>query len=126
MGNSGRLRQEQNAKIIDAHDVVIRFNQGRTQGFEKFVGKKSTFRMFNGAYVGPKQGGEITIAQVRLYVCRVCLRKGTCVKGCKLLPRCIVLRCIRGVCAHVAAGAWVCESRNVNYVKRVSYSINSR
>jgi len=65
VGNSGRLRKENHAKNIDGHDIVIRFNQGKTQGFEKMVGKKSSFRMFNAPFVGPKQGGEVTIAQMR-------------------------------------------------------------
>jgi hypothetical protein len=64
VGNSGRLRVEHHAARIDAHDIVIRFNQGKTQTFEHLVGRKSSFRMFNGPYVGPKQGGEVTIAQV--------------------------------------------------------------
>ena len=65
VGNGGRLRQEYHQKEIDAADVVIRFNQGVTQGFEKHVGSKSTIRMYNGPYISPKQPGEITIAQIR-------------------------------------------------------------
>lgn len=64
VGNSGRLRNEHHAAAIDAHDIVIRFNAGKTQNFEHIVGHRSTFRMFNGPYVGPKQGGEVTVAQV--------------------------------------------------------------
>jgi len=64
VGNSGRLRNEHHAAAIDAHDIVIRFNAGKTQNFEHIVGRRSTFRMFNGPYVGPKQGGEVTVAQV--------------------------------------------------------------
>jgi len=65
VGNGGRLRQEYHQEAIDAADVVIRFNQGVTQGFEKHVGTKSTIRMYNGPYISPKQPGEITIAQIR-------------------------------------------------------------
>ena len=65
VGNGGRLRQEYHQKEIDAADVVIRFNQGVTQGFEKHVGSKSTIRMYNGPYISPKQPGEITIAEIR-------------------------------------------------------------
>jgi len=65
VGNSGRLRKEQHAARIEAADMVLRFNQGRTQGFEKIVGSKSSFRMFNAPFVSPKQPGEITVAQLR-------------------------------------------------------------
>lgn len=65
VGNGGRLRYEVHGKEIDALDVVIRFNQGRTKGFEKQVGTRSSIRMYNGPYVEPKQAGEVTIAQLR-------------------------------------------------------------
>ncbi|QDZ23546.1 sialyltransferase [Chloropicon primus] len=65
VGNGGRLRQEFHQDAIDSADIVIRFNQGVTQGFEKHVGTKSTIRMYNGPYISPKQPGEITIAQIR-------------------------------------------------------------
>ncbi|XRB08604.1 beta-galactoside alpha-2,3-sialyltransferase [Pycnococcus provasolii] len=65
VGNSGKLRWEQHGAAIDATDIVIRFNQGRTKGFERQVGRKSTFRIYNGPYVEPKQAGEVTIAQLR-------------------------------------------------------------
>eukprot|EP00899_Mesostigma_viride_P008212 jgi/Mesvir1/17392/Mv08690-RA.1 len=65
VANGGRLRHEVHGTEIDASDVVIRFNQGKTQGFEKEVGTKSTFRLFNGPYVEAKQPGEICVAQVR-------------------------------------------------------------
>ena len=63
--NGGRLRQEYHQEAIDAADIVIRFNQGITHGYEKNVGSKSTIRMYNGPYISPKQPGEITIAQIR-------------------------------------------------------------
>ena len=65
VGNSGKLRWEQHGAAIDATDIVIRFNQGRTKGFERQVGRKSTFRIYNGPYVEPKQSGEVTVAQLR-------------------------------------------------------------
>lgn len=48
VGNSGlSLFNERQGKAIDAHDVVIRFNDGPTQRFEKYVGTKTTFRFVN-------------------------------------------------------------------------------
>eukprot|EP00898_Chlorokybus_atmophyticus_P005961 jgi/Chlat1/6366/Chrsp44S05755 len=74
VGNAGSLRNASFGSLIDSKDVVIRFNQGRTKGFERqasptkrvdSVGRKSTIRLYNGPYVEPKQPGEITIAQMR-------------------------------------------------------------
>lgn len=44
IGNSPRLGQERNGERIDAHDVVIRINDGRTTGFEAFGGVKTDIR----------------------------------------------------------------------------------
>jgi len=66
VGNGGRLRYETRGAAIDAADVVLRFNNGRTRGFEKQVGKKSSFRFYNGPSVEPKQVGELTVAQLRV------------------------------------------------------------
>ncbi|KAK3249492.1 hypothetical protein CYMTET_41078, partial [Cymbomonas tetramitiformis] len=65
VGNSGKLRHEIHGHEIDAADAVLRFNQGRTKGFEKQVGTKATFRMYNGPYASPKQKGEVTLTQLR-------------------------------------------------------------
>ena len=66
VGNSGVLRYPPSyAKDIDSADVVIRFNHGVTQGYEKWVGSKSTFRMYNSPFVSPKQSKEVTFAQLR-------------------------------------------------------------
>jgi hypothetical protein len=65
VGNGGRLRYEAHGEAIDAAEVVVRFNNGRTKGFEKQVGKHSHFRFYNGPSVEPKQAGELTVAQLR-------------------------------------------------------------
>ena len=48
VGNSGlSLFNENQGEAIDKHDVVIRFNDGATAGFEKYVGTKTTYRFVN-------------------------------------------------------------------------------
>ncbi|XP_033950937.1 CMP-N-acetylneuraminate-beta-galactosamide-alpha-2,3-sialyltransferase 1-like [Pseudochaenichthys georgianus] len=42
VGNSGNLRRSHYGPLIDAHDLVIRMNHGRTKGFEEDVGTRST------------------------------------------------------------------------------------
>ncbi|CAI5689984.1 unnamed protein product [Oreochromis niloticus] len=42
VGNSGNLRGSQYGPLIDFHDIVIRINRGRTKGFERDVGTKTT------------------------------------------------------------------------------------
>eukprot|EP00899_Mesostigma_viride_P008779 jgi/Mesvir1/17902/Mv12970-RA.1 len=44
VGNSPTLREQQYASRIDAHDVVLRFNEAPTKGYELTVGKRATFR----------------------------------------------------------------------------------
>ena len=39
VGNSGKLLKQDNAKIIDSHDIVIRCNLAITDGFEDRVGE---------------------------------------------------------------------------------------
>jgi len=47
VGNSGSLLSADFGKEINEHDIVIRFNQAPTKGFEKFVGNRTTFRVLN-------------------------------------------------------------------------------
>lgn len=47
VGSSGHLLERDYAKEIDSHDIVIRFNQARVKGYEKFVGSKTTHRIVN-------------------------------------------------------------------------------
>ena len=65
VGNAGSLRNAKFGEEIDAHDIVLRFNNGRAKHFEKQVGTKGHLRMYNGPYVEGKMGGEVTIAQLR-------------------------------------------------------------
>ena len=48
VGNSGKLLKEDNANIIDSHDIVIRCNLAVTDGFEDKVGKKTDIRLIAG------------------------------------------------------------------------------
>ena len=48
VGNGGvNLNDPHQGRAIDSADVVIRFNDGPTASFERFVGKKTTFRLIN-------------------------------------------------------------------------------
>ena len=48
VGNGGVNMRDQNQGYgIDGADIVIRFNDGPTSGFEKYVGRKTTFRLIN-------------------------------------------------------------------------------
>ncbi|XP_070814583.1 ST3 beta-galactoside alpha-2,3-sialyltransferase 8 [Chaetodon trifascialis] len=42
VGNSGKLRQSGNGKLINSHNYVIRMNKALTRGFEKDVGNRTT------------------------------------------------------------------------------------
>lgn len=47
VGSSGHLLEREYGKDIDAHDVIIRFNQARVEGFEKYVGSRTDLRIVN-------------------------------------------------------------------------------
>ena len=47
VGSSGNLLERNYASLIDEHDYVIRFNQSRIEGYEEFVGVKTTHRIVN-------------------------------------------------------------------------------
>jgi len=65
VGNSGSMLEVEHGMDIDAHDVVVRFNSGITEGYEQFVGSKTTFRILNNPDSGAKEKGEITISTLR-------------------------------------------------------------
>ena len=52
VGNGGGLLLAEYGPIIDAHDVVIRFNGGPTKGFERHVGAKTSYRITNSQHFG--------------------------------------------------------------------------
>jgi len=47
VGNSGNLLDQENGNIIDSHDFVIRCNEARTEGYEKYTGSKTDIRIVN-------------------------------------------------------------------------------
>eukprot|EP00899_Mesostigma_viride_P027661 jgi/Mesvir1/807/Mv17398-RA.1 len=47
VGNSGGLLKSKAGDAIDRHDVVLRYNDAVTKGFEQHVGSKTTFRLLN-------------------------------------------------------------------------------
>lgn len=51
VGNSGILLSGDYGKIIDASDIIIRFNNAKTIGYEKHVGAKTDIRILNCHYI---------------------------------------------------------------------------
>jgi len=47
VGSSGNLLNNKFGNEIDNHDFVIRFNQARVVGYEKYVGSKTSLRVIN-------------------------------------------------------------------------------
>ncbi len=47
VGNSGTMKYSTYGKEIDGHDMVYRFNQAPTVGYEKHVGSRATFESLN-------------------------------------------------------------------------------
>eukprot|EP00238_Polyblepharides_amylifera_P005830 CAMPEP_0196590682 /NCGR_PEP_ID=MMETSP1081-20130531/67230_1 /TAXON_ID=36882 /ORGANISM="Pyramimonas amylifera, Strain CCMP720" /LENGTH=342 /DNA_ID=CAMNT_0041913837 /DNA_START=543 /DNA_END=1572 /DNA_ORIENTATION=+ len=66
VGNSGSLLETQFGDGIDKHEVVIRFNAAKTEGYEQFVGYKTTFRILNSVDMkASREGNEISITTLR-------------------------------------------------------------
>ena len=51
VGNSPIILNNEYGEFIDSHDYVFRFNDSKTEGFEKHTGKRCNFRMVNGHHV---------------------------------------------------------------------------
>lgn len=47
VGSSGHLLERNYGSLIDSHDVVMRFNYAVTEGYEDYVGTKTTHRVVN-------------------------------------------------------------------------------
>ena len=47
VGNSGILKNRNDATVIDGNEHVMRFNHALVEGFEKICGSKTTFRFIN-------------------------------------------------------------------------------
>ena len=67
VGNSGSLLETQFGFDIDKNEAVIRFNAAVTQGYEQFVGQKTTVRLLNAVdYKGPEgTEGELRLTTAR-------------------------------------------------------------
>ena len=51
VGNSGKILNYEHGNLIDSHDVVIRFNGAKTNGYLKHSGGKTTIRIMNCHYI---------------------------------------------------------------------------
>jgi len=63
VGNGGGLLGMEAGAEIDGHDIVIRFNGGPVRGFERFVGRKTTYRLTNTDHFAFSDIGDETILQ---------------------------------------------------------------
>jgi len=52
VGNSPNLLESEVGKRIDEYDIVIRCNHGPTEGYEKYVGTKTNFRVVSSKVFG--------------------------------------------------------------------------
>eukprot|EP00899_Mesostigma_viride_P023903 jgi/Mesvir1/4698/Mv21593-RA.1 len=66
VGNSDSVLQHKDGPIIDAHAMVIRFNEAPTVGYEQHVGSKTTIRIQNKEYSGFAEDPH-EICLVKLY-----------------------------------------------------------
>ena len=47
VGNAGNLKYTTFGAAIDSHDIVVRLNHAPTEGYQRFVGTKTSFRILN-------------------------------------------------------------------------------
>ena len=50
VGNSGSLLKVKAGSVIDSHELVLRYNDGPTRGYEEYVGRRTTIRLLNRKY----------------------------------------------------------------------------
>ena len=95
VGSSGGLLRERYGAEIDAHDLVLRFNDAPTRGFEAVVGRKASLRMLN--------------SQAMADVLSRCATPGSCVPNpgcCPSMPLLLnsgyprIAACTQSVCGH--------------------------
>ena len=55
IGSSPNVMNSENGKFIDEHDYIVRCNLGRVDGFEKYVGSKTNFRVISSKSFGYKE-----------------------------------------------------------------------
>ncbi|CAG9835211.1 unnamed protein product [Diabrotica balteata] len=55
VASAGSLKDSNLGSLIDAHDLVLRFNNAPTKGFEADVGNKTTIRLLNSQVVSKPQ-----------------------------------------------------------------------
>ncbi|QDZ21642.1 sialyltransferase [Chloropicon primus] len=70
VGNGGNLLETQFGRSIDEADAVIRFNAAVTDGYEEFVGSKTTYRILNRPqsqerYQSSVEANETTLTMLR-------------------------------------------------------------
>eukprot|EP00873_Tetraselmis_striata_P017327 jgi/Tetstr1/437591/TSEL_026262.t1 len=63
VGNGGGLLGMAAGPEIDKHDIVIRFNGGPVNGFQRYVGSKTTFRLTNYDHFAFSDAGDEIILQ---------------------------------------------------------------
>jgi len=63
--SGGILLRYKHGPRIDEHDMVLRFNDAPTRGFEDFVGTKTTFRLVTVDKAGFHEGDEMVIMQMQ-------------------------------------------------------------
>jgi hypothetical protein len=51
VGNSGKLLDSDNGALIDSHDIIVRFNGAKTNGYLQHCGAKTTIRIMNCHYI---------------------------------------------------------------------------
>ncbi|XP_036956072.1 ST3 beta-galactoside alpha-2,3-sialyltransferase 8 [Acanthopagrus latus] len=67
VGNSGKLRQSGNGKLIESHDFIIRMNKAVTRGFEKDVGNRTTHHfLYPESAVDIKHGVSLVLLPFKL------------------------------------------------------------